>query len=298
MSQPGLTNRMANRTQATAKGLYTKAQNASTSHKVFGGILLIIVLLIVIYFIYKIYKDFMKHRNDSPWIIEGTRQGNNSLQLPAYELPVANDGQYGTEFTYSMWLYVKDDNFTLFNSSVSGKCASSHAFKHIFHKGSSDYYNSKKGIKYPLLQGPGLWLYPNENKLAINMNTYASVKETCDIGNIPLNKWFHLTIMLVGNSLDVYINCNLKKRCRLRGVPKINFGNLYITNYGGFDGLISRFRYYNYAIFPYQVEQACSLGPSNAPCTDPGEKPPYLANNYWMTTGYPRTLLPMGNNHT
>ena len=96
------------------------------------------------------------------------------------------------------------------------------------------------------------------------MNTYNSVKESCDIGNIPLNKWFHLTVMVIGKSLDVYINCNLKKRCKLKGIPKLNYGDIYINSWEGFDGLISNVRYWDRAI-GFQIKHICEEGPSKVP---------------------------------
>ena len=250
-------------------------------------IVLILIIVLVLWVVYKMFRGFSKQRNDSYWIVKGTRQGDSqSLPISAYKFADPDDGQYGTEFTYTVWLYIKDTNFV----NSGNKCGNS-KFRHIFHKGSDDYYVSGDTVIQPLLQSPGLWLYPTINKLRINLNTYDSPKETCDIGNIPVNKWFHLTIMLIGNSLDVYVNCNLKKRCRLKGVPKLNYGKLFLSSWGGFDGFISKFKYHNYALQPYEVENACAKGPSSAPPTDPGVKPPYLAKDYWMTTGFPNSLV-------
>ena len=81
-----------------------------------------------------------------------------------------------------------DDSTHIEDSNFAG--ARGKEWKHIMHKGNSS------GMP---LQAPGIWIYPSTNKLAINMNTYNSVKESCDIGNIPLNKWFHLTVMVIGS---------------------------------------------------------------------------------------------------
>jgi hypothetical protein len=173
---------------------------------------------------------------------------------------------------------------------------------HVFHKGSYDFIpngtntNTKNSnVYYPLLQMPGVWLYPNTNKLNIQLNTYENVLENGDVGNIPLNMWVSLIIVLIGGSVDVYINGNLKKRTKLSGVPKINYGNLYVTNWGGFDGYTSRLRYFNYAIQPFLIDQIFNLGPgaqfatgeTMSRITDPSAK---LSQNYWMTTGYPSSV--------
>ena len=130
------------------------------------------------------------------------------------------DNQYGTEYSYSFWIFMKDTNF---DSSCDDTNYS--AFKHVFHRGSYDYSSDH----LPLLQNTGVWLYPNTNKFHIRFNTYQNVTESCDVGNIPINAWVHVTILLIGNSVDVFINANLKKRQKLRGVPKLNYENLYIS---------------------------------------------------------------------
>ena len=39
------------------------------------------------------------------------------------------------------------------------------------------------------------------------------------------------------------------------------------------------------------LEQLFKEGPSKAPCTETGVEPPYLAPDYWMTTGFPNTQI-------
>ena len=74
----------------------------------------------------------------------------------------------------------------------------------------------------------------------------------------------------------------------ITSIPKQNFGNVWINMNGGFDGYISKFRYYNYAIEPYQITQICKIGPSSLNDINKKEdSPPYLAADYWTTTGFP-----------
>ena len=278
-------------TKTTLNTETNKKTNGDKSHTSIGKrLIVIIVILLVIYLLYNIVRNLQDKYSDSPIILGKTRQGDTStLPIKAYMFRDPEDGQYGTEFTYTVWLYVKDSNFV--QPTTKQQCSGEKAYKHIFHKGSSiEGVQLGNGGNYPLLQSPGLWLYPDINKLAINMNTYASPKETCDIGNIPINKWFHLSIMLIGNSIDIYINCNLKKRCRLKGVPKLNYGDFFITSWGGFQGFISNIRYFNYAINTYQIENQCTIRPSAPEFISPDNTPPYLADDYWMNTGFPRSV--------
>ena len=251
-------------------------------------IMMILVVVLVVYLFYLIYRNVVKNVQSYTTIVKDTRQGTEArVPMSGKAFPYPNDGQYGNEFTYIGWLYINGNNFQE-KHEISEECDINGKYRCIFVKGSNDYLFDNTGAHYPTLQAPGLWVYPHENKLAINMNTYSSVKETCDIGNVPVGKWFQLVIMLIGNSMDVYVNGQLKKRCKLAGVPKLNYGDLYLTPWGGFDGYISRLKYYNRALQPYEIEQAFNEGPSNEmPSNMADEKPPYLAQNYWMTTGFP-----------
>ena len=80
---------------------------------------------------------------------------------------------------------------------------------------------------------------PNINK------TLLDIESLCDIENVPLNRWFHLVITVNDNVVQVYIDSKLKKTCVEKNLPIITQGNLYITNFGGFDGMLTKFK-----IFP------------------------------------------------
>ena len=269
------------------------SSNTKTDGNVFSTIVKIVVIaivvLLIIYFCYKIVTDFITTNNNSPYFIQSIADGNTPLLVSGDKLPPSEDAKFGTEFTYSFWIYVKDSNFTTNSGSSSSSCSANSGMKNVFVKGSSDY----SGDNLPLLQAPGVWLYPDDNKLAIFMNTFNNYAERCDIGNIPVNKWVHITVMLIGHSLDVYVNCNLKKRCKLSGVPKQNYEDLRISYWGGFNGYLSRFRYYNYALEPYQISQICGIGPASTDeLTSSQTAPPYLAKDYWTTTGFPKAQNP------
>ncbi len=262
-----ITNRVTNAAQQGYKQVAKTYQESSLGMKIVGFIILVILLGLFIYYMIRLAQDYREHYDNEPWLIPGTKIARTHKTIPAYKIRPSTDAQHGIEFSYTMWIYVTD--WTTFKTDD---------YKHIMHKGNSHAIP---------LQAPGIWLYPKENKLAINMNTYYSVKESCDIGNIPIGKWFHLSVVLIGKNMDVYINGRLKKRCQFKGVPKINYGDLYINQWSGFDGFLSKMRYFNYALPFYKIEQMVRDGPSQAPCVATGISPPYLAKNYWMTTGFP-----------
>ena len=175
-----------------------------------------------------------------------------------------NEGD-GIEFTYASWLYVNDWSYKYGD------------WKHVYHKGNSDSWPNR---------APGVWFHPKKNTLRVYMNTYNQIADYVDIDNIPLHKWMHLTVMCYGNKLDVFINGFLKKQLILNGIPKQNYGDVYINSFGGYDGFLSEMRYYDYAISMPDLEDIIRSGPSSAPCVDTGSKPPYLSPNWWLTYKY------------
>jgi hypothetical protein len=285
------------------------APSGSSNNSLFAMVMIGIGIIIIIFFIYSTYTGYTNYQKYSPYLINGITDATVAQTFPAHQISPSSDSAYGTEFTYSFWIFIKDTTFSATSTSTcSNGGTTSTPMQHVFHKGSYDYIpngsssNGSNGTAYPLLQMPGVWLYPNTNKLNIRFNTYENVVETSDIGNIPLNMWVNVIIILIGGSIDVYVNGNLKKRTKLNGVPKINYGNFYTTNWGGFQGYLSKLRYFNYAIQPFLVDQLFNAGPSTtfatnitSAITSPSAK---LSSNYWMTTGYPNSANAPGYNQS
>ena len=240
--------------------------NKGSTRSIIMLVITIVVAVLLVYGLYTMIRNYNNTFKNEPWLIHGTRSARNPLRIAGSKIPLSVDQKNGIEFTYSFWMYINDYNYKR------------DSFKHILHKG------SQTGRP---LQSPGFWLTPKENRLNINMNTYYSIKESCDVGNIPIGKWVNVIAVIINKNIDVYINGQLKKRCKFKGLPKQNFGDIYITNWQGFDGFLSQVRYFNYAIPFFKVEQILKQGPSSAPCPLTGETPPYLAEDYWLTTGFP-----------
>jgi hypothetical protein len=270
-----LGNTAQNTARNTGIALNTQMNNFSSrfsalsfSMQIITAIVALLVLIFIAYSLYSFGADFFTSYTDEPYLVKGTKLGKSSLIIPGSMVPPSVDQKYGAEFSYAMWIYITDYTYK------------QNEWKHILHKGSSSAMP---------LQSPGIWLYPKENKLAINMNTFYSVKESCDIGNIPVGKWFHLSIVVIGKFIDVYINGRLKKRCEFKGVPKQNYGDVYINQWQGFDGFLSNVRYFAYALPFFRIEQLVLDGPDSASCIDDKlAKPPYLAPGWWQNEGFGR----------
>lgn len=161
------------------------------------------------------------------------------------------DGPNGIEFTWSIWVFIDNTK-----SSI---------YRHIFHKG-NDTIDATTGLNFPN-NAPGLYISPNTNALTIIMNTYNDINDEIVIPDIPLNKWLNVIIRCRNTELDVYINGTIAKSLELTGVPKQNYGNVYIAMNGGFAGYISNLWYFGYALGTTAIYNLVKDGPNTKTST-------------------------------
>lgn len=166
----------------------------------------------------------------------------------------SNNATDGIEFTWSCWIYI--NNLT----DNAGK------YKCVFYKG-NDYgevvnpNTDQQGLNFPN-NAPGLYIAPNTNDLIVIMNTFNVINEQIIINDIPLNKWINVIIRCQNTTLDVYINSTITKSHQLHGVPKQNYGDVYVAMNGGFNGYISNLWYYNYALGTNAIQKLSLTGPN------------------------------------
>lgn len=259
-------------------------------------ILLSVVLVSIVYitflsaeFLYKSMSQVAKTRTSLlPYTYTSDKQQeirqdpNDPNSIPI--VPSDNE-RTGIEFSYSTFLQVNDSSF------VDQK-----GLLHIFHKG----YN----LPYPLM-GPGVFLLGNTNCIRVYMNSTRTWNNFVDIENIPLGKWFHLTIVCRANAVEVYLNGNLSKKLNFEGsLPYQNFGNYFVFNqrkaivnhrtttsteqdglhlFGAMSGMISKLEYFSYALSFTEINALLNEGPSTYIVSATQNKPPYLADTYWTT---------------
>jgi hypothetical protein len=158
------------------------------------------------------------------------------------------NGPNGIEFTWSVWIFIDDLQY------LSGQ------YRHIFHKGNNDISQST-GLNFPN-NAPGLYINPDTNALTVIMNTYQVINEEIIITDIPLNKWVNVIIRCRNTDLDVYINGTITKSMQLIGVPKQNYGDVYVAMNGGFSGNVSNLWYYDYALGTTEIQNINKGGPN------------------------------------
>jgi hypothetical protein len=213
---------------------------------IFGFIILLRVGLSVISY-------FLKP-SESPHLIDGMVDAS---QLIVFQQdPSANGAKTiyrsvnatdGIEFTWSVWIFI--DNLQT-NSGI---------YKHVFSKGNSTLQDN--GLIHPN-NAPGLYIAPNTNALVVMMNTFNVINEEIVIPDIPLNKWVNVIIRCQNTTLDVYVNGTIARSINLVGVPKQNYGDVYVGMNGGFDGNISNLWYYNYALGTSAIQKIAEYGPN------------------------------------
>jgi len=191
----------------------------------------------------------------NPHLIDGMVDGKQLLIFPqdpnasgAKTISRSINAQNGIEFTWSVWVFIDDLQYN------SGK------YRHVFHKGNDNLANN--GLNFPN-NAPGLYIAPNTNAFVIIMNTYDTINEEITIPDIPINKWVNVIIRCQNKTLDVYINGTISRSIKLIGVPKQNYGNVFIGMNGGFSGYVSNLWYYNYALGTSAIQGITQSGPNN-----------------------------------
>jgi len=100
------------------------------------------------------------------------------------------------------------------------------------------------------------------------MSTYNNINEDIIIEDIPLNKWFNVMIRLTQKTLDIYINGKVTKSIELQGVPKQNYGDVFLALNNGFEGFISNLWYFNYALSASEIYSIVQDGPNTTMASD------------------------------
>jgi hypothetical protein len=243
-------------------------------------LLLIIVVFIVALRLGISLVSWLFSLNKSPYLINGMVNAKNMIVIPqdpndSGSIPIlrSDNQNEGIEFTYSVWLYIDDLVYQ------QGQ------FRHIFHKGNDNINFTTKpyGMNEPN-NAPGLYIAPNSNSLVLVMNTFNKINEEIVIPNIPLNKWVCVQIRVENRNLDIFVNGSISKRMVLNGVPKQNYGDLYVGMNGGFSGYISDLKYFNYAIGTSEIQNIVSKGPNLKMIGDDmtKSKPKYLSLRWYF----------------
>lgn len=243
----------------------------------FAFLLLVIVGFMILLRIGIALMTVLFNPSDSPHLIDGMVDAKQMIVIP--QDPSSNNSitihrsvnaSDGIEFTWSVWIYI--DNLQYLEGQ----------YKHVFYKGNSNLESN--GLNFPN-NAPGLYIAPNTNALVVMMNTYNVINEEIVIPDIPLNKWINVIIRCQNTTLDVYINGTITRSVQLTGVPKQNYGDVYVGMNGGFDGNISNLWYYNYALGTSEIQNISKNGPNTYMISSGGmdlKNPNYLSLRWFF----------------
>jgi Concanavalin A-like lectin/glucanases superfamily len=194
----------------------------------------------------------------SPHLIDGMVDAKQMMVIPqdpnsegARTVIRSTNTPNGIEFTWSVWIFIDDLQY------LTGQ------YRHIFHKGNNDFSGNTQqlGLNFPN-NAPGLYISPNTNELTVIMNTFDVINQEVRIPDIPLNKWVNIMIRCKNTTLDIYVNGTITKSSKLLGVPKQNYGDVFVGANGGFSGYISNLWYYNYALGTNEIQKIIKTGPN------------------------------------
>ena len=221
------------------------------------------LLLVIVVFIFALrlgmgILSWMFSGRSSPILIDGMIDSKQMLIIPQNpstngSIPIkrSSNEQDGIEFTWSTWIFIDDLTYK------QGQ------YKHVFHKGNDNINLSTapKGLNFPN-NAPGLYIGPNSNTILIVLNTFTNISEEIEIDNIPVKKWVNIIIRCNGSVVDVFINGTLSRRHILNGVVKQNYGDVFVSMNGGFDGYTSSLRYFDRAIGTSHIQSIINDGPN------------------------------------
>lgn len=214
-----------------------------------GSVLLIICIIVLLYIAVRYIVNDVN-------TLTGVTSGTTMQKIEANDLASDSTGTNQSNFAYSIWFNIDDWNYRYGEPKV------------IFGRmgGASTQTDDSSGVT-GLDPCPLVVLGPIQNNLNISLAIFpgsdtdvtsenittpsGSVIHTCNVSNIPIQKWVNLLISVYGRTLDVYIDGKLVKTCVLPGTAKINQdASVYVTPKGGFAGWTAKFQYYPYAMDP------------------------------------------------
>lgn len=211
-----------------------------------SSILFIIIIIVLLYIVVRyVFSDVNTLTNVSSATTMST--------IPAKSLSTNGSNINSTNFTYSIWFYIQDWNYRYGEPKIIyGRMGSLTSLKSKSSLGNISGQDPCPSVTLGAIQNDisiALTLMPGADASALSSDdvtdSLGNIVHTCNVSNVPIQRWVNLLISVYGKSLDVYLDGKLVKTCILPGVPHINQdANVYVTPLGGFSGWTSKFQYY------------------------------------------------------
>jgi hypothetical protein len=222
----------------------------------------IVILIIVIVLIVMLVRYMVM----DPYTLQNIQNGQTSSKISASSLATNGSNTPSSNFAYSVWIYINDWNYRYGEPKV------------VFGRMSAPSQNGNGQLSG--VNGvdpcPAVVLGAIENNIHVSLACYPGVNQTpttpggttviktCNVDNIPIQKWVNLVVSVYGRTMDIYIDGKLVRTCLLPGVANVNNNSdVFITPSGGFDGWTAKFQYYPSPLNPQQVWNIYTKGYSN-----------------------------------
>lgn len=285
MSANRLSNINNGRVGGMGSKLYDQFAQAPREQQILSVVVTVLVLVLVVYLVVKLAKSYKNFHSSNVLLVPGTIRMDDVLKIDGSKIPRSVDQQYGIEFSYANWMFIQRLN----NLSDHSKGT----LRHVYHKGAARI-NPLGDIKtgdIGAVQAPGVWLDSATNTMHIVVNTFpngksSSVFEVCSIENVPMQTWFHLAIVCINKNIDVFINGRLKIRHALNGIPRLNYGDLYVGG-DSYNGYLSNLYYFAHALQIFELDKLVSDGPAAVLFKTPKYNEANLSQDWYLTTSYP-----------
>ena len=248
----------------------------------FAFLVLVFIVFMVILKIAVAILGYFLSPSRSPYLVNGYVNGNENIQIyqdPKRDdtVPIlkSNDRHRGIEFTWSTWLYLNETQDPNYNA--------------IFVKGVDKFESNGMGV----VNGPGLYVSQTDASgvttqyLHVVMDHVSSTattdtdldsgRDSVQVDNVPIKKWFHLATRMQNMVLDIYVNGTIVKRHNMDKIPKQNFHDVWVSK--GFSGKLSNLQYHDRALNVFEINNTVMFGP-NTTASNRSQDASGLSGNY------------------
>jgi hypothetical protein len=296
-----LANTLTSPVQPVSKS--TQIKDFLNSNNFVAKISFLVLIIFVVVVLFQLIMRYLLHLYSPPKtvkLLDGMVSAKSMniitqdiAQSPTKLVTQSSNKEGGIEFTWSVWVFVENLESTNYTERI---------FHNVFFKGSYNPYSGSvdgcRGLNIPN-NGPGLYIVndskTNSASLQVLMDTFQQassqlVGSVCKVTNpvivphIPLDTWVNVVIRCKGNILDVYVNGIIANSVALVGVPKQNYGDVYVAADGGFNGNIASLIYMNHAASNKEIWDIYQKGP-NTKSIDPSMKT-FTNQNYFSFNWY------------
>jgi hypothetical protein len=241
---------------------------SSLSSRIFPVILVLIGLILLYYLYQYLFSPSETAFTLSSGLKDATMDETKPISITSAGLPALYEGG---EFTISSWIYITNWGYR------------------------AQHNKSILRIGGPQFDTIRIYLGGNKPKLYVRLhtkepNTVTSVNAAnescdastrdvlfqslqmdsgmndnslCDLPEIELQKWVHITVAVNGKTVDVYLDGKLARSCVLPSYFKVDSAySAYLLTHGGFGGKIASMMMYDTALNPDRIYHLFMAGPN------------------------------------